>query len=252
VAVTDLGTFFIQGARRITSDLDRLVHDVRDVAQSRRGRVSVTCVSSIAGRVMPVALGRCAQLYPEVDVTVQDDVAQQVLSAVVGREVDFGLTIAPAQLPEGTRFEPLLEDPFHLVCHVDHPLAQCDQVPWKALNGENLILLSTTSGIHQIIHAEIVRQDIRIGRSTPVSHLSTVHGMLESGFGVAVLPALALPVAGHPTLTSQPMCAPTLSRTVGALYRRDRSFSPAAAALLDVIRCVLGARDPRACRPQPD
>jgi DNA-binding transcriptional LysR family regulator len=239
VAVTEVGIFFVQGAKRVVGDLDRLINDMSEVAQSRRGRVSVTCVSSIAGRVMPLALHRCAQAYPELEVTVQDDVAQQVLSAVVGREVDFGLTISPGELPEGTCFEPLKEDPFHLVCHSEDALAKLNAIPWKALNGVNLILLSTTSGIHQIIHHEMVRQSITAARSTPVSHLSTVHGMLESGYGVAVLPALALPVAGHPTLVARPMCEPVLSRTLGVLYRRDRSFSPAAAALLEVVRSVM-------------
>jgi DNA-binding transcriptional LysR family regulator len=250
VSATEMGNFFVQGAARVLSDLDRLVNDVTEVAQSRRGRVVVSCVSSIAGRVMPLALIECARRFPQVDVIVRDDVAQQVLSAVRTREADFGLTIEPAELPEETVFEALQKDRFHLACRRDHPLAKRRRVSWKDLNGHSLILLSTTSGIHRTIDDELVRQNIQLERQTPVSHLSTVHGMLESGFGVAVLPVLGLPVSKHPTLVTLPLTQPVLHRTIGIFRRKDRSFSPAAAALLDVLRSVL--RSPSVCASNRD
>jgi DNA-binding transcriptional LysR family regulator len=199
---------------------------------------------------MPLALIECARRFPQVDVIVRDDVAQQVLSAVRTREADFGLTIEPAELPEETVFEALQKDRFHLACRRDHPLAKRRRVSWKDLNGHSLILLSTTSGIHRTIDDELVRQNIQLERQTPVSHLSTVHGMLESGFGVAVLPVLGLPVSKHPTLVTLPLTQPVLHRTIGIFRRKDRSFSPAAAALLDVLRSVL--RSPSVCASNRD
>jgi DNA-binding transcriptional LysR family regulator len=239
VTTTELGAFFVQGATRILGDFDRLVQEVGGVAQSRRGRVVVSCVSSLAGRIMPLALQVCAEHHPQVDVIVHDDVAQQVLSAVRSRDADFGLTMAPAELGEGMLFEPLHEDRFHLVCVRDHRLATRRRVAWRDLDGENLISLSTSSGTHQMIQEQLARQSVKLARNTPVSHLSTVHGMLEAGFGVAILPVIALPIAGHPTLVARPLVGPNLSRTIGAYRRRDRSLSPAADALLEVVRTIL-------------
>ncbi len=253
VSTTEMGRFFVQGASRLINDLDRLVHDVAEVAQSRRGRVVVSCPSSIAGRVMPLALLECARRFPQVDVTINDDVAQQVLAAVRTREADFGLINEPTELPDDTAFEALHKDRFLLACRRDHPLASRNRVRWKDLNGQSLIVLSSTSGIHRKIQDELVRQNIQLERQTPVSHLSTVHGMLESGFGVAVLPVLALPVAGHPSLIARTLVAPALHRMIGIFHRRDRSFSPAAAALLEVLRSVIrtlpiaASADPGGC-----
>lgn len=187
---------------------------------------------------MPLALRACAQRYPEVHVTIRDDVALQVLSAVRSREADFGLTIVPAQLGEDMIFEAMHEDRFHIVCPREHRLAGRRKVAWRDLSGEDLISLSTNSGTHQMVYDELVRQGVEPARSTPVSHLSTVHGMLEMGFGIAILPVIALPVSGHPTLVSVPLVQPSLSRTTGAYRRRDRSLSPAATAFLEVIRDV--------------
>lgn len=239
VTATELGSGFVQEAARLLGDLDRMVKEVGDVAKSRRGRVVVSCVSSIAGRVMPLALERCATSHPQIDVSIRDDVAIQVLAAVQARNADFGLTIAPQELSEGMSFEPLHEDRFHLVCPKNHPLARKREVAWQHLNGVSLIALSTSSGTHQMLRDEMVRQRVQPAQSTPVSHLSTVHGMLEAGFGVAVLPEIALPVPGHPTLVARPLVEPELSRSIGVYSRRDRSFSPAASAFLEVVRAVL-------------
>jgi DNA-binding transcriptional LysR family regulator len=239
VAPTDIGAAFVQGAARVLADFDQLVQEVGDIAQSRRGRVVVSCVSSLAGRVMPRAIQACAQRYPQIEVVVQDDVAQQVLQAVHAREADFAMTTEPLVMGADVVFDAMQQDPFYIVCERTHRFARRRQVRWSELHGEPLIMLSTTSGSFQVVHDELVRQGIRPQRSTPVSHLSTVHGMLESGFGISALPKIALPVADHPTLVARPLVAPRLARTVGAYRRRDRALSPAAQTFLEVMREVL-------------
>jgi DNA-binding transcriptional LysR family regulator len=238
VAVTELGASFVHGAARVLREFDELISEVGDIAHSRRGRVVVSCVSSIAGRVIPLAMRNCFSMHPQVEVVVRDDVAQQVLASVRSREADFGITVAPAEVGDDMLFEPLCEDRFHLVCYRTHRLAKRRTVAWRELDGECMVALSTNSGTHRMISDEFVRQGITASRTTPVSHLSTVHGMLEVDFGVAVLPQIALPIEGHPTLVSIPLVQPAMSRTVGAYRRRDRSLSPAAKAFLEAVSGV--------------
>jgi DNA-binding transcriptional LysR family regulator len=70
--------------------------------------------------------------------------------------------------------------------------------------------------------------------------------MLEARMGVSVLPRLALPVENHPFLRARRLVAPELSRPVRLLWRRDRSFSPAHDAFLEVLRkCAADAGSAR-------
>jgi DNA-binding transcriptional LysR family regulator len=239
VTSTELGVAFVAGASRLVREFDQLVQEVGDVAHSRRGRVVVSCVSSIAGRIMPLAIQACGRLHPQVEVVVRDDVARQVLASVRAHEVDFGLTVEPRELEHEMLFEPLKNDPLYVACPRDHRLAQRRQVRWRDLNGEALVTLSTNSGSERIISDELTRQAVLPSQNIPVSHLATVHGMLEAGFAISILPMIGLPVAGHPSVVSRPLVEPTLVRVVGAYRRRDRSLSPAADALLEVIRDVL-------------
>lgn len=239
VAPTELGSAFLQNAVRVIGDFDGLIREVGEVAQSRRGRVIVSCVSSIAGRVMPLAIQRCALRYPQVEVTIHDDVASQVLASVQASGADFGVTVEPAVLGHNMLFEALKKDRFHFVCDRAHPLAAKRQVAWSDLNGQHLIALSTSSGMARIVQDELARNHVVLARSTAVSHLATAHGMLEADFGVGVLPTIALPVAAHPTLVARPLVRPALSRTIGIYRRKERSLTPAASALLETLREVL-------------
>lgn len=245
VTPTELGSTFIKRALRILEDVDRLMLDTSSQVQSRQGRVVISAVSSIAGRLMSRAILQCARKYPALEVEIRDDVATQVLQAVRSGEADFALTVEPARLDDNLLFEPCMEDPFFFVCRRDHRLADRASVAWTELENEHLIALSTTSGMHRIVHGELLRSHVNASKTTPVSHLSTVHGMLETGFGASVLPAMALPVAEHPLLVSVPLVEPELHRTLGICRRSDRSPSPAAQGMIEVLHTVLETWDTR-------
>ena len=239
------GASFLQGAARLLDDYDRLLRDATLINQARRGRVTVSCVSSLAGRVMPLALKACADRYPDLEIQVRDDVASQVMVSVRAGEADFGLGVAPDGEGREVAFTAQAEDPFFLVCARDHALAGRSRVTWKDLEDQRLVLPASGSGTWQIVTDQLVRAHVTLRSKTPVSHISTVYGMLEAGYGVSVLPATALPAAGHPILTTVAVHGPRLSRTLGIYQRRDRSLSPAAQTVLDLVLEALAKVDPK-------
>ncbi|MFA7670088.1 MAG: hypothetical protein WCX93_12135 [Burkholderiaceae bacterium] len=56
----------------------------------------------------------------------------------------------------------------------------------------------------------------------------------------------------QPLLVSIPLIKPGLSRTIGICRRRDRSPSPAAQGLMEVIHTVIERRAAVHCGPAPD
>ncbi len=240
VRTTELGQTFLAQAGRLMGDLTRLVDWAGDVARSRRGRVVVATLASIAARAMPQVIRQCAARFPEIEVVIQDDLASRVNRSVRQGEADMGVTV---QVPDGaddTLFEPLCEDPIHVVFQRTHRFSRDTAVAWRALAGESFIGLSSTSSIHAATHEEITRQGIVFERTNTFSNLATVHGMLEAGIGISVLPVLALPYAGHTLLASRPLVEPARSRQIGMLRRKDRSLSPAAEGFVEVLRETMG------------
>jgi DNA-binding transcriptional LysR family regulator len=229
------GEEFLQGAARLLADYDRLISDAARNTQARRGRVTVSCVASLAGRVMPLALTACSAQYPNLDMHVRDDVASQVLLSVRAGEADFGLGVQPEVGCSDITFTAHAQDPFFLLCSREHRLSGSRRISWKDLSGERLILPASGSGTWQIVSDQLVRSRVSLQGKTPVSHVSTVYGMVEAGYGVSVLPATALPAAGHPVLTAVPVHGPRLARTLGIYQRVDRSLSPAAQTAMRLV-----------------
>jgi len=236
VRPTEVGTAFLGNAARLMADFESLVTDIGNVRRSRRGRVVVSCLTSVTGRIMPLVLAACHRRFPEVELVIRDEVATKVMEMVRSGEVDLGLAMSWHEPIEGTIFEPLLRDAFQIVCPKDHRFAAMKTVRWSDIAGETFIAFAPNSGSHAVVNAQLLNQDIKVARMIVVSQLAAVQGMLEAGLGISVLPRLAHPVPDHPTLTSRPLIRPALDRIIGLIRRTDRSLSPAAAAFREVLR----------------
>lgn len=240
VRTTEIGAAFLATAARLVDDLDVLVKDIGNAARSRRGRVVVACLTSIAGRMMPTLIRECERRYPEMEVELRDELAARVFDLVRFGEADLGVTAQWQDLNEELTFTALIDDEFHVVFPKGHRFAASKQVAWSEIAGETFIAFATTAGSHSMIDAQLASNRIAFRRSIAVSHLATVTGMLEAGFGISILPRLALPVERHPTLVHRPLVKPVVHRTIGLVRKKDRSLSPAASGFCEVLRDGLG------------
>jgi DNA-binding transcriptional LysR family regulator len=68
-----------------------------------------------------------------------------------------------------------------------------------------------------------------------LSQPATVFGLVEAGVGVSVLPWLSLPLPANASLVARAL-TPRAERTVELVRRRDRSLSPAADAVWELVR----------------
>jgi DNA-binding transcriptional LysR family regulator len=72
--------------------------------------------------------------------------------------------------------------------------------------------------------------------------MSTALGLVEIGAGVAVLPEIATGSECSSKIKCLPIRQPELSRKVEVLQRRDRTLSPAALKMLEIIREIAKSR----------
>ena len=250
VEPTEIGEAFLGGVARVLDELDPMVRDVQDLGRSRRGRVVVTCLSSIAGRLMPHVIANCAARHSGLEIVIRDDVATRTLSAVANGETDYAIT-GILQIPDSLASEDLMSDPLHVAFDHKHRFRSRKKVTWRELDDEHLIVLATNSGVRAIIDAALISAGVKLRRVTEASQLATVHGMLEAGMGVSVLPRLALPIRGHPSLDARPLVAPELARIIRLVWRRDRNLSPAAEAFAAALRSTARTISAESVRSAP-
>ncbi|WP_114239692.1 LysR family transcriptional regulator [Dyella sp. C9] len=231
VIPTEAGRYLENAIGRVLDELEGVLDQVHSESERRRGKVHVASVPTLSAGLMPQCIAECAQLYPELTIQLHDQAQTQVLDAVLGGEVDFGVAVAPTATGEFDS-ELILRDPFVLVCRPDHPLAQLDRVPWRKLSGQPLVLLDYSSGSRRLIDHALAKRHIEVNIVQQTGHTLTAFRMVEAGLGISVSPALSPP---PPNLVTRPL-TPVEHRDVVLLKRRQRSLSPLATLVWDQLR----------------
>src|SRR5690606_33666536 len=155
------------------------------------------------------------------------------------RTVEFSVGTPDAR-NTALRFEPLLRDVLGVICRVDHPLAELEQIPWKALAGVPVVTVRRGNGIRALIDNAMQDAGIPFEPAWEVSYFSTALALASHGLGVSVLPPHLVTLTGNPQLVTRPLIEPQVEHDLYLITSRDHGLSPAAAALVEVFREALG------------
>jgi len=227
VTLTTVGRAFAPSAEQLLDDLDVALLGIRDVSSSRLGHVTIACVPSVAYYFLPSAVASFHRRFPRIRVKLLDASANEVLSAVISGEADFGVSFMGSQESE-VDFKVLLQEQFVAACRRDHPLARKKRVTWNELYEHEYVSVDKTSGNRLLLDQALSAVSPRAPSVCETRHVTTMLGLVEAGLGVAAVPSMAMPGRNHHILTSVPLVDPVVKRRVGIVRRRGRTLTPAA------------------------
>lgn len=234
VELTSVGREFARKIRRLLDDLDETLLGLQAVGGVRMGEVTVACVPSAVYYFLPQVLRDYHARYPRIRVRIHDASANEVLSVVSGGQADFGVNFLGDE-EAGIEFQPIFEERFVLACRRDHPLARKRKLAWADLAPYDFMTVSRSSGNRMLMDLALAGSAVRPQAVYEAQHVTTLLGLVEAGLGVAAVPSLALPAQDHPVLASIPLEDPVVSRSIGLIRRKGRSFTPAAERLYELM-----------------
>lgn len=236
VEPTGAGRDLLPRAHRLLGDFDGLVHDMRRYGTLEKGIVRVYSALSAMEYLVAPAVALFARQYPAVRVHLQDGMYRPILEAVLSGEVDFGITSHWTQTP-GLSFEPLLKDQYGAFCSADDELASMDTpAEWRHLAGRKIVDYIDTTGSHAFLRQyNQIPSDV-LSPFYEVSSVGCQVALVKYSLGVAILPALS----AHQILTADTrfvvLHEPLIERNLSLVTRSDYALSPAAAALVRMVR----------------
>ena len=234
VVLTEAGQQLAARLERILDELSTTLRDVGRVGQQLSGTVRVAASQTISAHLIPHCIAHSNHRYPEIKFVLHDRPQQWVLESIRQGEVDFGIVIDPGAATD-LECETVLSEPFLLLCRDDHPFAGRDSVSWLELEGQRLVLQDYASGSRPLIDAALAGFSVEANIVQEIGHPATLFPMVESGIGISVLPALALPLPQGNHLQIKRL-TPVVERQLMLVRRKNRSLSTAAQALWDVVR----------------
>ncbi|AUX94310.1 LysR family transcriptional regulator [Mixta gaviniae] len=234
VLLTDAGQQLATRLERLLEELNTTLLDARSFGQQRSGTVRVAASQTISAHLMPQCLAASQLNYPEIKVMLRDRPQQWVVQSVRNAEVDFGIVVGPLAADE-FESQPILDEPFLLLCRQDDDLAQAEAIRWQMLNGRTLVLQDYASGSRVLIDEALRQQRVSAEIVQEIGHPTTLYPMVEAGIGISILPALALPLPAGRPLTVRRLL-PEINRTLMLIRRKNRSLTPAAEAIWQEVR----------------
>ena len=229
VRPTEAGLRLEAFARRSLVELSRL--------EASLDHVDADAVTPVTIGALPVRTDQ-----PHLRLRVVEGRTEDLLSKLDAGEVDLvvGRLYGP-DAPDGLRRETLYAEPISIIARVGHPLHRIRRPTVRDLAEQDLVLPEFS----QRIAHDIARYMENIGLSaTPNSIRSTSRGFIrEMVLGTDMITVMPRMVMGGDLLRGQvrvvPVAAPAMPRPAGVITNPRLGESPAARALVGVIRATI-------------
>jgi DNA-binding transcriptional LysR family regulator len=195
VSLTAAGQTLVAHAEDILARLDAAEGALAAITGLRGGRLRMGSFPTGGSTLMPLAIARFRELYPDVELTLAEAEPEEIVPRLRSGELDLALVFQfdgePALEPGMIRV-PLLEDPMYLVLPAEHRLARRRRPRLEDLRDQAWVQTSRGSACARHVVSCCRRAGFEPQVSFESDDYGTVQGLVAAGVGVALMPALAL------------------------------------------------------------
>lgn len=234
VVITEAGERLRARVERMVLETRALLHEFREEAELRRGRVTIGASPSVASGLLPTIISEYRKRWPDIEVVLLDDFYGQALDRIKTGEVD--IVVSPfVTAEEQYLYEPLLDDAFKLTVRDDHPLADRDHVTLADFADEELIAMPPESAAWATLRAAFGKAGQNFSPALMTRYSLTLVSLVREGLGVGLVSGLlsrSLDMRGVKLLDIADV---NLNRVIGIVRARDREPNPAADAFRDLL-----------------
>lgn len=232
--LTEEGAAVAARAERIAYELEALKADISALRDDVTGTARFGVIGTTARWLVPVVLQAMEQRHPKVGLVVVEATSTSLEPQLANGRLDLAVVNLP--LPAGDLVtEPLFDEDLVLCVPADHELADREAVLLKDLADTPLLLPPKGVGFRDEIDSTATAAGVRLQVKAELDGIRLIASLAMGGFGAAILPATAIPLWLRGEWAVVPV-SDLPPRRVGVAQRRRGLPSPAARALLDVIR----------------
>lgn len=205
---TPLGLAVLARARAALAALEAVTETAGTARDPLSGTLRLGVIPTIGPFLLPRLMPALRATFPRLQLYLREDMTERLMEQLDQGKLDLLLLALPCDCA-AAEIEPIATDPFLLALPPDHPLARLPEVPLGALTGEAMLLLEDGHCLRaQAQEACGLPRGLSAGGFAATS-LHTLVQMVAGGFGLTVLPRLAVQggVLGGTGLVVRPLLA---------------------------------------------
>jgi LysR family hydrogen peroxide-inducible transcriptional activator len=236
-ALTEIGAEVARRAGSILTATRDLADCARHSGRLLSGGLRFGVIPTLAPYVLPRVLPELHRRHPDLRLDLLETQTKPLLVELAHGALDVVLLALPLEKPEFETW-PLFEDRFLLAVPADDPLPERARVTARDVNARRLVLLSEGHCLRDQALAYCAHHsDMNTGLGA--TSLATVMQMVASGYGVTLLPEVAIDVeVRDERVKLLRFVEPQPQRSIGLAWRRT---SPRKADYLALGRMVVEA-----------
>ena len=239
VEITAVGEEILAHARQIISEAETIKSLARNYQDPLAGPLRIGAIPTASPYVMPLILEPIKRDYPQMRLVLTEERTEQLISRLKHHEIDAAL-LATETFDSEFESTPLFKEPFWVAYPTDHRFCEMESVNTAELMNESLLLLAKGHCL-----ADQARSICHMAGNNPenemadlrASSLETLIQLVGAGYGVTLLPALAM--GGSWTsgsgVIAQPLDDANAYRQISLVYRKSFPRPQALTALADTI-----------------
>jgi len=233
VVLTDLGELLLERAK----DILRRVEDtfLELSVASRRGRIRLGAIPTIAPYFLPGLLGGFAKKHPTISVAVQEDTTDMLIRSCSHGEIDLAIVALPI-IAKDLEVEPLFSEELLLVLPLGHPLATKKMIKVEAVAGFPFVMLNEAHCLSENIATFCRRQSVQPVTVERTSQLTTVQELVALDHGVSIVPEMARHIDRSDRRIYRSFSGERPSRTVALMWNPSRHQTDAMRSLIQYLR----------------
>ena len=240
VRLTELGRAFLPRAQTVLRDLEAARSDVAERKTSMSGPICVGVIPTIAPYFLPPVLASFSRKYPQVRVTVVEEITPLLLERLRAGTMDVAIVALPLPVRNHEfKPSPLTAERLYAVLPHQHALAKRRAVSLGELRDEPFLLLRDGHCFRDTAVAACSRARLKPNIIFESGQFSSILSMVSAGLGISIVPAMA--IERRPGCCFVQLEDERAARTIGAVTLGARSLPRTSEAFL----AHLGARSPK-------
>ena len=243
VALTEVGSGVARRAEHVLAATRDLADFARHRGRLLTGRLKIGVIPSIAPYVLPKVLPVLHRRYPDLEVELRETQTSTLLEELLRGALDVVMIALPIDNAEIETIR-LFDDPFVLAVPASDTRPENVRVSARDIDEPRLILLEEGHCLRDqaLAYCTSVRRDMSLGSTS----LATVMQMVANGYGITLLPRVAVDVElRDERVKLLRFTEPAPGRIVGLAWRRTSPRKVDFVALGQLVTEALGIIDKR-------
>jgi DNA-binding transcriptional LysR family regulator len=235
IKLTNAGEVFYNECRNVLVCYDQLGESMRALSGTVSGLVRVATVYSVGLHELPSKVREFMTKFPSAKIDLEYSRTTRIVREVLGGMVELGIVAYP-EPRRGLTLVPMQGDRLVLICPPTHKFAKRKEVKAAELNDQDFVLFERDIPTRKATDKIFKNIGITVKKVAEFDNIETIKRAVEVGFGLAIVPRPSvLDEQRSGQLVVIALAEPEWTRTVGVIYRSDRTLSLAAKKFVQLL-----------------